>query len=780
MPANASRYPGVQPFTDNSLARSTFFGRQHESDLLKAQVISSRLTVVYARSGIGKTSLLNAGLHQALRDDGFLPLMVRFNDHHKSVVDCILDPMADLAKRQSAEIVEGSRRSLWHYFKTVEFWNEDILLKPVLILDQFEELFTLRDLSDQANLLQELGHLVRGDAPCGEGEQLSDSLLALDRQQELTMTAPTIHVILSLREDFLGLLDEASDYMPSILSNRFRLRPLSMAAAYEALSAPSQLSNAAFASRKFTIDVLLQNDILSFISDEAPKIAVRVEQIEPFQLQLICQQIEEHVIRRQRQDPSYHLVTLQDIGGRKALKKGMRNFYARVVSHCCDDIGSYVGIFRRSLIKKRVRNLCSKQLISPDGRRLSIDEDSLLSRFRIPRQVLASLVQARLLRSDQRSGNTYYELSHDTLADEIRHKPLTINIRVQQLLLLLAEVVLAALLIPLMLCLAFSVTGVLNPSWAIATWFNTVLNTSLGKTEYFFTIFVLVLSVVSIYQVLLLCLRGTKHLNRLLEPRAQRLEMLQLKSFKPEPDPFSLVIDAALQTVSLLKDWRILAFLGLIWLPLNILQVRASLLDAQVVGYSDIKHPIVFVLWNGAILLSYAIVAYVMQHRLSQSVRPAQPYPFLNTVTMATLKTYPLTGLWSMLWILFAFNDNQFNENIWTITKWVLFSILCLSSYRYLYLGYHYALNPIPFNSALYATPRLLNYNRWTVLIACTLIIFIGFFVSITRVILSIDASSPYAGLFSFVSYLMSSITWLWLYSAIFLGYIEARENHSI
>jgi len=513
MTVSASRYPGVQPFTDNSLARSTFFGRQHESDLLKAQVTASRLTVVYARSGIGKTSLLNAGLHQALRDDGFLPLMVRLNDPHKSVVDCILDPMADLANRQSAEIVEGSRRSLWHYFKTVEFWNQDILLKPVLILDQFEELFTLRDLSDQANLLQELGHLVRGDAPCGEGEKLSESLLLLDRQQELTMSAPIIHVILSLREDFLGLLDEASDYLPSILSNRFRLRPLSMAGAYEALSAPSQLSNAAFVSRKFIIDDLLQKDILSFISDEAPKTAVRVEQIEPFQLQLICQQIEEHVIRRQQQDPSYNLVTMHDIGGREALKKGMRNFYARVISHCCVNVGSYVGIFRRSLIKKRVRSLCSRQLISPEGRRLSIDENSLLNRFRIPRQVLASLVQARLLRSDQRAGTTYYELSHDTLAEEIHKKPLMINLLVQKILLFVAIIVFALLTFFSLFCLVYSVAGVIIPEWANKKLdLNHATNVYLGLSFGFFLI-----SIFS-YQILLFCLRGLKHLNLLQRP----------------------------------------------------------------------------------------------------------------------------------------------------------------------------------------------------------------------------------------------------------------------
>ena len=776
MIANASRYPGVQPFTDNRLASSTFFGRQQEIDLLKAQVISNRLTVVYARSGIGKTSLLNAGLHQTLRDEGFLPLMLRINDRDKSVVDCVLDPLTELAERQTVEIVEGSRRSLWHYFKTVEFWNKDVLLNPVLILDQFEELFTLRDISDQTKLLQELGHLVRGDVPCGEGEQLSDSLLLTEREQELTMTAPIIHVILSLREDYLGLLDEASDYMPTILSNRFRLRPLNMAAAHEALSAPSQLSDAAFVSHKFTIDTVLENVILSFLADEAPKIALRGEQIDPFQLQLICQRVEEHVIRRQQQDPSYQLVTLEDMGGREALKMAMRNFYARITSHCCDDIRSYVGIFRRYLIKKRVNNLCTKQLISPEGRRLSIDEASILNRFRIPHQVLANLVRARLLRSDQRAGNTYYELSHDTLAEEIRNKPLTINIRLQQFLLALPLASLVFLTFVLLCCLVYSGVGVFNYEWV-----NTELKTNNKATDYLVFVFIFLLGTLLSYQALVRCLRGIKHLNRRLRPHAQRSATLQLQSIKREPEPFSLMVDAALQTIVLLKDWRILAMLVLITLPVNILLTKADLRTTNLLGYSYVDYPHFFLLSSVADLLTFVIVAYAQQRSFARSVRPAVPYPSLKSVTIATLRTYPLTGMWLMLLDLFRNPSIELRQNGLWLAFLIIGAISCVISYRYLYLGYHYALKPIRLASAVVEAPHLLSYNRWTVLIASASVIFIAAFVDyVAGNILNGLAPSVYTIYLTFATYLSTTFMLLWLYVTIFLGYSEARESGSV
>jgi hypothetical protein len=59
----------------------------------------------------------------------------------------------------------GDAVSLWSFFKTAEFWRGDLLVTPVLILDQFEELFTLQGSEARTNFLSELGYLVRGVPP---------------------------------------------------------------------------------------------------------------------------------------------------------------------------------------------------------------------------------------------------------------------------------------------------------------------------------------------------------------------------------------------------------------------------------------------------------------------------------------------------------------------------------------------------------------------------------------------------------------------------------------
>ena len=78
--ATRTRYPGAQPFADDDLSHKLFRGRERETVALTQQILSHPLVVLYARSGVGKTSLLNAGIAETLRAEGLLPLTVRVND----------------------------------------------------------------------------------------------------------------------------------------------------------------------------------------------------------------------------------------------------------------------------------------------------------------------------------------------------------------------------------------------------------------------------------------------------------------------------------------------------------------------------------------------------------------------------------------------------------------------------------------------------------------------------------------------------------------------------
>src|SRR5262245_29800704 len=107
-----TRYPGAQPFSDDEISRKTFFGREKESVDLANNILANRLVVVYAKSGLGKTSLLNAGVAPLLKKEHCLPLIVRVNDVQHGPFTSVLEGIRTAAERQGVEYVPGSQDSL--------------------------------------------------------------------------------------------------------------------------------------------------------------------------------------------------------------------------------------------------------------------------------------------------------------------------------------------------------------------------------------------------------------------------------------------------------------------------------------------------------------------------------------------------------------------------------------------------------------------------------------------------------------------------------------------
>jgi hypothetical protein len=63
-----TRYPGTQSF--ESSQRDIFFGRDKDIEKLTQMIELERMVLVYAKSGIGKTSLINAGVLPSLQESG--------------------------------------------------------------------------------------------------------------------------------------------------------------------------------------------------------------------------------------------------------------------------------------------------------------------------------------------------------------------------------------------------------------------------------------------------------------------------------------------------------------------------------------------------------------------------------------------------------------------------------------------------------------------------------------------------------------------------------------
>lgn len=143
-------WPGLESFEEN--AQGFFFGRDREAESLLNHVRDASVTVLYGRSGLGKTSLLRAGLFPPLRDENFLPVYVRLElqqgsaalsrQLHESVYDSIQASVPDA-------MLPADDESLWEYLhrRDFELWSaQNYPLTPVIVVDQMKS--CLRSVSE--------------------------------------------------------------------------------------------------------------------------------------------------------------------------------------------------------------------------------------------------------------------------------------------------------------------------------------------------------------------------------------------------------------------------------------------------------------------------------------------------------------------------------------------------------------------------------------------------------------------------------------------------------
>lgn len=247
-------YVGLRPYTE--VERAIFKGRDRDAQLLRNKTLSSPITVLYALSGIGKSSLLNALLQPLLREDG--AHVVYYEDWAEH------DPVQGL-RLELRHSIPAELRSVspGASLAVVAKAAASALNRPiVLILDQFEKLLLQRREALDP-FAAELAGLINAESD--------------------------VHVLLSLREEFLASLDMLRGRIVTLLSSTHRLRPLDDADVRTAIVAPAEQ----FGGRvePALVDALLR-DLRADPSDDQPAVTRLVAgHVElPF-LQLVCRQL---------------------------------------------------------------------------------------------------------------------------------------------------------------------------------------------------------------------------------------------------------------------------------------------------------------------------------------------------------------------------------------------------------------------------------------------------------------------------------------------------------
>jgi hypothetical protein len=287
-----SRYPGIRAFESDE--RELFFGREQETLELFSMVKVRPLTVLFSKSGIGKTSLINAGLIPLLEEDGFFPIKIRLQDLSLppvSIIKKILQPYlrSDYLEKNARHNAEDA--TLWEYLHACDFTLNGTERTPVLIFDQFEEFFNHAP-QQQNELIGVLSDIVNERLP----ESLQEHFRSIPRRErtdeQLAWFTPVrARVVFSIRADRMSQLDDLKVQIPTVLHDRFHLRALQHHTAKAAIVEPALKDDPTFETPPFRYDPTVFDEMMEALSN-------KYQEVESFQLQLLCQHIEQQVKQR--------------------------------------------------------------------------------------------------------------------------------------------------------------------------------------------------------------------------------------------------------------------------------------------------------------------------------------------------------------------------------------------------------------------------------------------------------------------------------------------------
>ena len=361
-------------------------------------VLTQKTLVLFARSGMGKTSLLNAGVVPKLKQYTFYPVFIRFNEIGSGTTD---DPvtrfMAQYQETYQAFTASRSRATpfspqstLWEMMCQNQLVVRRDALIPTLIFDQFEEFFRTYPQRDQRiTFLKQLAELLSDTIPHQQ---------PLPGQQATVggeVKPLNIRVVFSIRSDLLNLMQEVSDYLPFVMRTRYELLPMTTDQATEAIREPGQVADGPYECGPVTFPDAVKDDILAGLRDPFSG------EFEPFQLQLVCSYLEDKYIGQDKGPAGArsHTVKKEDYGGIQGIQNINEVYFS-------DTINAITEQPREDVMAALIT------LLNDNGNRI-LKEDSQLD---LVPPVKDKLVDRRIMKRDKIQANVYYEISHDKIA----------------------------------------------------------------------------------------------------------------------------------------------------------------------------------------------------------------------------------------------------------------------------------------------------------------------------------------------------------------------------
>lgn len=239
------------------------YGRDEDIRELSQSVLRDNVTLLYGKSGIGKSSILNAGVIPSAKRNGFLPASVRLSHKDKR---SYLTQVIDAIKGNGIKIEEvlpcknPAKETFYEFFhRNIFLDSKGNRAKLLIIFDQFEEIFTLQEneqtkkkfFSEMADFINDImPNDLAYDVNVNEEEKkvvdLSEDLSFDDIFGDINVDNNTpdyikdneIHLVFTIREDFLSEFEYYTSSIPLLKQNRYGLRPLNEEQAAQIIMRP--------------------------------------------------------------------------------------------------------------------------------------------------------------------------------------------------------------------------------------------------------------------------------------------------------------------------------------------------------------------------------------------------------------------------------------------------------------------------------------------------------------------------------------------------------------
>ncbi|MFW9997048.1 MAG: SIR2 family protein [Candidatus Odinarchaeota archaeon] len=436
-------YKFLNAYTEEDSA--IFFGRNQEKRKLLSKVASYRLVLLYGESGVGKTSLIRAGVLPALAARGYRPVYSRVLDDPKTAIihtikstlkpqhrERTLEPNHDEVKRRGSEQrlrqqlselqnqwdLLSQKISTLEHEQIVEtrtdekFRLEHQLTKLKAERQQFEEQLT--------NLEAQLSPNNLTDRPQEKPQTLYDYLhhvtkttenlliLFIDQFEELFTqvdsetrnafikdigtiykdNALKLKIVLSFRENDLAKLNVFAKDIPEIFNNYYRLERLTPEQAKKAIIGPAEICG--FSYEAGLIDQLLTD------------LGVRDNEIDPPQLQIVCDRLYEALGANEKLITRRHY---EQLGGASV-----------ILTSYLDQVLKRYSSEQRTIIREIL-----KAFITSSDTKAVLTINNLAHRARLPvgqaKEMIDELLRSRLIRRAE--SEIQYELSHEYLVTRI-------------------------------------------------------------------------------------------------------------------------------------------------------------------------------------------------------------------------------------------------------------------------------------------------------------------------------------------------------------------------